>query len=95
MVLGQYDRGSNNEDIQVKKISKVSSSMILLHQNRRFKLLHFTIPSFGVDLELFVYYIFHVFDRSLFKTTFNHIKIISFCEILFQFKITAFYFNII
>ncbi len=53
MVLGQYDRGSNNEDIQVKKISKVSSSMILLHQNRRFKLLHFTIPSFGVDLEKF------------------------------------------
>ncbi len=75
MVLGQYDRGSNNEDIQVKKIYKVSSSMILLHQNRRFKLLHFTIPSFGVDLELFVCFVlfclfFHVFDRSLFKTTF-------------------------
>ncbi len=69
MVLGQYDRGSNNEDIQVKKISKVSSSMILLHQNRCFKLLHFTIPRFGVDLELFVCF-FHVFDRSLFKTTF-------------------------
>ncbi len=73
MVLGQYDRGSNNEDIQVKKISKVSSSMILLHQNRCFKLLHFTIPRFGVNLEKFFVLFclfFHVFDRSLFKTTF-------------------------